>query len=82
MVAVQARAKRIRAALTPSEWSRVGGMAGTVIVLHVLGGGMLAAALSAFSHEARRCADAAAGKPRYLCSRRALAGRRALSPNT
>jgi nickel/cobalt transporter (NiCoT) family protein len=44
MVAAQARASRIRAALTPREWSRVGGMAGVVIGLHVLGWGMLAAA--------------------------------------
>src|SRR5690348_13749843 len=50
MVAVQARASRIRAALTPGEWSRVGGMAGTVVGLHVLGWGMLAAALSAHYH--------------------------------
>ena len=50
MVAVQARARRIRAALTPGEWSRVGGMAGTVVGLHVLGWGMLAAALSGHYH--------------------------------
>ncbi len=50
MVTVQARARRIRAALTPSEWSRVGGMAGTVVLLHVLGWGMLAAALSGHYH--------------------------------
>src|SRR5438034_1801721 len=50
MVTVQARAARIRAALTPSEWSRVGGMAGTVAGLHVLGWGMLAAALSGHYH--------------------------------
>ena len=50
MATVQARARRIRAALTPSEWSRVGGMAGTVVGLHVLGWGMLAAALSGHYH--------------------------------
>jgi nickel/cobalt transporter (NiCoT) family protein len=50
MVTVQARARRIRAALTPSEWSRVGGMAGAVVLLHVLGWGMLAAALSGHYH--------------------------------
>src|SRR6266567_2335276 len=50
MATVQARARRIRAALTPSEWSRVGGMAGTVAGLHVLGWGMLAAALSGHYH--------------------------------
>src|SRR5256884_4021924 len=50
MATVHARARRIRAALTPSEWSRVGGMAGTVAGLHVLGWGMLAAALSGHYH--------------------------------
>src|SRR6516164_10082059 len=50
MATVQARARRIRAALTPSEWSRVGCMAGTVVGLHVLGWGMLAAALSGHYH--------------------------------
>jgi len=50
MATVQARARRIKAALTPSEWSRVGGMAGTVVGLHVLGWGMLAAALSGHYH--------------------------------
>src|SRR5256886_690178 len=50
MVTVQARAARIRAALTPSEWSRVGGMAGTVAGLHVLGWGMLAATLAGHYH--------------------------------
>src|SRR5438477_599610 len=37
MATVHAQVRRIRAALTPSEWSRVGGMAGIVIGLHVLG---------------------------------------------
>jgi nickel/cobalt transporter (NiCoT) family protein len=50
MVAVQARARRIKAALTPSEWSRVGGMAGAVVALHVLGWGLLAAAVSGHYH--------------------------------
>jgi len=50
MATVQARARRIKAALTPSEWSRVGGMAGTVAGLHVLGWGMLAAALRGHYH--------------------------------
>ena len=50
MATVQARARRIRAALTPGEWGRVGGMAGTVVGLHVLGWGMLAAALSGHYH--------------------------------
>src|SRR5579871_4647896 len=50
MATVQARVRRIRAALTPGEWGRVGGMAGTVVGLHVLGWGMLAAALSGHYH--------------------------------
>jgi len=50
MVAVQAQVRRIRAALTPSEWSRVGGMTGVVIGLHVVGWGMLAAALHGHYH--------------------------------
>src|SRR5580700_6078330 len=50
MASAQSRARRIRAALTPAEWSRVGGMAGAVIALHVLGWGMLAAALSGHYH--------------------------------
>src|SRR5580704_14731490 len=50
MASAQSRARRIRAALTPAEWSRVGGMAGAVIALHVLGWGMLAAALRGHYH--------------------------------
>jgi high-affinity nickel-transport protein len=50
MVTVQARARRIRAALTPGEWGRVGGMAGAVAGLHVLGWGLLALALSGHYH--------------------------------
>src|SRR5579859_5168474 len=50
MATVQARARRIRAALTPGEWSRVGGMAGAVVGLHMLGWGMLAAALAGHYH--------------------------------
>src|SRR6266487_3213904 len=50
MATVRARARRIRAALTPGEWSRVGGMAGAVAGLHVLGWGMLALALSGHYH--------------------------------
>jgi high-affinity nickel-transport protein len=50
MATVHAQVRRIRAALTPSEWSRVGGMAGAVIGLHVLGWGMLAAAVSGHYH--------------------------------
>ena len=45
MADVRARARRIRDALTPSEWGRAGGMAATVIALNVLAGALLAAAL-------------------------------------
>src|SRR5436189_21942 len=50
MATVHAQVRRIRAALTPSEWSRVGGMAGAVVGLHVLGWGLLAAALHGHYH--------------------------------
>src|SRR5215469_17332507 len=50
MATVHAQVRRIRAALTPSEWSRVGGMAAAVIGLHVLGWGLLAAALHGHYH--------------------------------
>src|SRR6516164_3218515 len=50
MATVHAQVRRIRAALTPSEWSRVGAMAGAVIGLHVLGWGLLAAALQGHYH--------------------------------
>src|SRR6516165_10382067 len=50
MATMHAQVRRIRAALTPSEWSRVGGMAGAVIGLHVLGWGLLAAALQGHYH--------------------------------
>src|SRR6516165_8457790 len=50
MATVHAQVRRIRAALTPSEWSRVGGMAGAVIGLHLLGWGLLAAALHGHYH--------------------------------
>jgi high-affinity nickel-transport protein len=36
------RLARIRAALTPAEWGRVGGMFGFIALLHVLGWGILA----------------------------------------
>jgi nickel/cobalt transporter (NiCoT) family protein len=45
-----ARLVRIRNGLTPSEWARTGGMAGTVIGLNVLGWGMLAAAAGGHYH--------------------------------
>ena len=47
---MRARAERIRAALTPSEWGRLGGLAGVIIGLHVLGWAMLAAAVSGHYH--------------------------------
>jgi high-affinity nickel-transport protein len=45
-----ARLVRIRNGLTPGEWARTGGMAGTVIGLNVLGWGMLAAAAGGHYH--------------------------------
>src|SRR5579864_8057719 len=39
------RLTKIRQGLTPAEWARLGGMVAAVIGLHVLGWGMLAAAL-------------------------------------
>ena len=50
MAAVAARARRVAAALTPSEWGRAGGMAGTVLLLHLLGWGLLLAALRGHYH--------------------------------
>ncbi len=50
MATVHAQVRRIRAALTPSEWGRVGGMTGVVVGLHVLGWGLLAAALQGHYH--------------------------------
>src|SRR6202035_3044659 len=44
------RRARIRAALTPAEWGRVGGMTATVVGLNVLGWGMLAAAMGGHYH--------------------------------
>ena len=41
----RARLTKIRDGLTPGEWARTGGMAGSIIGLHVLGWGMLAAAV-------------------------------------
>ncbi len=40
-----ARFVKIRNALTPGEWLRVGGMAGSIVVLNVVGWAMLAAAV-------------------------------------
>src|SRR6476646_4961233 len=44
------RLGRIRRALTPGEWTRLGGMIAAVVGLHVLGWGMLAAALRGHYH--------------------------------
>ncbi|HUD37213.1 MAG TPA: HoxN/HupN/NixA family nickel/cobalt transporter [Streptosporangiaceae bacterium] len=46
----ESRFARIRAALTPAEWTKFGGMTGVIIGLHVLGWGMLAAAVSGHYH--------------------------------
>src|SRR3954454_9412558 len=43
MVAVPGRVSRIRAALTPQEWLRAGGLAGAVVLLHLVGWGVLLA---------------------------------------
>src|SRR6266702_920161 len=50
VVGVRSRTARIAAALTPAEWSRTGAMAAAVIALHILGLGMLAAALRGHYH--------------------------------
>src|SRR5580693_8507406 len=50
MTAPAGRMTRIRAALTPAEWGRAGGMTAIVIGLNVLGWGMLAAAASGHYH--------------------------------
>src|ERR1022692_1233815 len=50
MADVGARLARIRAGLTPAEWARTGGMAATVVGLHVAGWVMLAAAVSGHYH--------------------------------
>ena len=39
------RLARIRHSLTPAEWTRMGGMALTIVILHVAGWGMLAVAV-------------------------------------
>src|SRR5262245_25173783 len=49
----QARLVRIRDSLTPREWARTGGMTGSIIGLHVLGWGMLAAAVGGHYHITR-----------------------------
>ena len=46
----RARLVKIRDGLTPGEWARTGGMAGSIIGLHILGWGMLAAAVGGHYH--------------------------------
>ncbi|HUZ52484.1 MAG TPA: HoxN/HupN/NixA family nickel/cobalt transporter [Streptosporangiaceae bacterium] len=48
------RLATIRAALTPAEWNRVGAMTAVVIGLHVLGWGLLAAAVARGHHYVSR----------------------------
>jgi nickel/cobalt transporter (NiCoT) family protein len=50
MTVSRARIARIAAGLTPGEWTRVGGMAATVIVLNAAGWGMMAAAAGGHYH--------------------------------
>ena len=50
MAVARSRARRVRDALTPSEWTRVGGMTAAIVMLHVLGWGLLAAALRGHYH--------------------------------
>ncbi|HEY1620320.1 MAG TPA: HoxN/HupN/NixA family nickel/cobalt transporter, partial [Streptosporangiaceae bacterium] len=50
MTAVPGRLARVRAALTPAEWGRAGAMTGVVVLLHVAGFGMLAAAAGGHYH--------------------------------
>ena len=49
----RARLAKIRDGLTPAEWARAGGMTGTIIGLHVLGWGLLAAAVGGHYHITR-----------------------------
>jgi nickel/cobalt transporter (NiCoT) family protein len=49
----RARLAKIRDGLTPGEWARTSGMAGAIIGLHILGWGMLAAAVGGHYHITR-----------------------------
>src|SRR5499427_8182696 len=49
----RARLAKIRDGLTPAEWARAGAMAGSIVGLHVLGWGMLAAAVGGHYHITR-----------------------------
>jgi high-affinity nickel-transport protein len=44
------RIERVKRALSPAEWTRIGGMAATIVGLNVVGWGMLALALSGHYH--------------------------------
>jgi nickel/cobalt transporter (NiCoT) family protein len=46
----RARLIKVRDALTPAEWTRAGGMTAAIIGLHVVGWGMLAAAVGGHYH--------------------------------
>lgn len=50
MANVRARVATIRMALSPSEWTRVGGMALTIVMLHVVGWALLAQAVGHHFH--------------------------------
>ncbi len=50
MAKPRGRASRIARALTPAEWGRASGMAGSVLALHVLGWTLLALAVSGHYH--------------------------------
>jgi len=50
---LRARVGAIRAALSPAEWNRLGGMAAVVVALHVAGWGLLALAVAGGSHLSR-----------------------------
>src|SRR5712691_4760451 len=50
MTDMAVRFAKIRDGLTPSEWARTGGMAATIIGLHIAGWGMLAAATGGHYH--------------------------------
>src|SRR5262252_593373 len=50
---LRARARAIRATLTPAEWNRLGGMAAVVVALHVAGWGLLALAVADGTHLSR-----------------------------
>jgi len=50
---LSSRVAAIRAALTPAEWKRLGGMTAVVIGLHAVGWGLLALAVAGGSHVSR-----------------------------